>query len=262
MPSTHTTSVVDVGSDRIDVVDQRGGGSHRAANLRAVTSWLSPSGTARSAASARSAPRPAERQRAIDARRQRRRGCGRRGADAARRRRCSTRRRCRRRARRRRRSPSRPRARLANRPPVISTPQVADRMSSSWCASSTITRSWSGSTPPPRRQVHAVEVQVDHDHVGLSRRRAGSFGEALGAPRALRRAGAVARRRAHRRPRPLRRLDLELGAVAGLGGARPERDHRQLLGRRTLRDAVEPELGVAAARSRPCAARTRSCCDP
>ena len=109
------------------------------------------------------------------------------------------------------------------RPPVTSMPLVADTMSSSWWASSMTASSWSGSSSAVHGQVEAVEVEVHHDDVGLLGPLAGRLGEAHATARAARRARALLGRHAHRAPRPLGRLHVELGAVAASRWWRPSR---------------------------------------
>ncbi len=105
-------------------------------------------------------------------------------------------------------------------------------------------------------EVEAVQVEVDDDHVGLGGPVAGGLGEAAVAPGAPGRPGAVARRRADRRPCGVAGLDVELGAVAGDRGGRPRGDGGELLGVGPLGQPVERQLAGGRRRRGPVGRRT------
>ena len=107
------------------------------------------------------------------------------------------------------------------RPGAISTPRLAVITSSSSWASSKTTTSCGGSTGPAAGQVRAVQVGVDHHHVGFRRPLTGPLGETLLAVGTSCRPGALTRRHAHHRPGSGMRLEVELGHVAAVGPARP-----------------------------------------
>ena len=86
------------------------------------------------------------------------------------------------------------RATAVNRPAPISMPAVAERISSSWWASSNTTTSCSGSTPRAGGEVGAVEVGVDDEHVDAGGRWPGP------ARRSTPRPSGSGRRRGTRRP--------------------------------------------------------------
>ncbi len=78
-----------------------------------------------------------------------------------------------------------------------------------------------GDDRPERRHVDAVEVGVDHDHVGDLGPVAGAFGEAGIAHRALVASWAFVARHADRPPCGVGRAPIQLGGVADRGATRP-----------------------------------------
>ena len=100
-------------------------------------------------------------------------------------------------------------------------------------------------------QVEPVQVEVDDDDVGLGGPVAGGLGEAAVAAGAPGRPGAVARRRADRRPGGVAGLDVELGAVAGGRGGGPRGDGGELVGVGSLGQPVERQLAGGRRRRGP-----------
>ena len=136
-----------------------------------------------------------------------------------------------------------------------------------------------GQDGAPAGQVGAVEVGVDHHHVGRRRRRPGPFGEAGAARGAAEGARALAGADAHHRPGPGVRLEGQVGPVAVLGLAGPVEEAAdvvdqpvpaprptpsspavaRLVGARTPRRAA---AGPPGRRSRPPAGGRGSCSGP
>ena len=99
------------------------------------------------------------------------------------------------------------------------------------------------------RQVHAVQVAVDDDHVGVGGVGAGSFREARLADRAASDARALSSTHRQRRPRVGRRLEREVGPIAALRLGAPLDQPQQLGARRPIGegiDAADRQLLVAA----------------
>ena len=95
--------------------------------------------------------------------------------------------------------------------------------------------------------VEAVEVQVDHDHVGHRGPRAGQLGEAHRTHRALRAAGALVAADTDGLPRTIVGRPVEVGLITGLGGARPLAEPLDLdLGRRG--EVLDLELALTGGR--------------
>ena len=92
-------------------------------------------------------------------------------------------------------------------------------------------------------EVHAVEVAVDDDHVGVGGVRAGSLREARLADRAAGDAGALSSADRQRRPRVGRRLEGEVGSIAGLGFGGPLDQPQQLGARRSIREWIDAGYG-------------------
>ena len=116
---------------------------------------------------------------------------------------------------------ARRRARAAAAPARETRPPSHDAAdSSSRCASSKTTASCSGSTPPPDGDVREVERVVRDHEVGLAGAVARGLGEAGRDERAAA-AGAAVAADGELGPERLRRLELQLGAVAGLGLVEP-----------------------------------------
>ena len=145
--------------------------------------------------------------------------------------------------------------------PTSSKPQVSETMSSSWWASSTTTRSCSGRTAPSVARSSPSRWRLTTTTSASPPWPPGGFGEARVAARALAGAGALLGRHADRGPGLVRRLDGQLGPVAGrvVGGPELERGAA-----RWARPDRPGRRGPAARRrrSRRAAAGTRSWTGP
>ena len=121
------------------------------------------------------------------------------------------------------------RPRLANRPAPSARPVVSEVMSSSWCASSITTTSCSGRTRPPEPTSMPYRwVLTTMTSAASARRRAASAKH--GSPRGQRDgARALLAGHAHRGPRPLAGVPVQLGPVAGGRRGRPRRQPLDLL---------------------------------
>jgi len=103
-----------------------------------------------------------------------------------------------------------------------------------------------GQDHPAAADVEPVEVGVDDDDVGGGGSPPGLLGEARLAEWAAVGAGALVAADAHRSPRRVARRPVELGAVAGVGGADPLGDPADLVARPGCH-ALQLELGLGPA---------------